>query len=246
MEDKKVQAQFEDETTIDLLELFFEILGRWKLVVLAMLLSAGLAGGYHTLFIEPSYQADAQMYITNTESVISFSDLQLSSALAADYTKIIKSRNVLKRVINELELDMDFKDLGNLIRIENPDDTHIIHIYVTCNDKKLARNIANTLLNISIDQIYQIVGNSEPTVIDRAEADAVEELMPSLIKYVVLGAMFGMLFVCALIAVITMMNTSLKTTEDVEHYLQLPVLSAVPYYEHNEKKTSKSKREQKR
>ena len=88
----------------------------------------------------------------------------------------------------------------------------------------------NTLLNISIEQIYQIVGNSEPTVIDRAEADAVEELMPSLLKYLVLGAMFGAILVCAMIAVLTMMNTSLKTSEDVEYYLQLPVLSAVPYY----------------
>lgn len=230
MEEKKIQTQFSEEMTIDLLELFFEILGRWKLVLLAMILCAALTGGYYKLFIRPSYQADAQIYITNTESVISFSDLQLSSALAADYTKIIKSRTVLKRVINELELDMDFKQLGELIKIDNPEDTHIIHIYVTCNDKKLAKNIANTLLNISIEQIYQIVGNSEPTVIDRAEADAVEELMPSLLKYLVLGAMFGAILVCAMIAVLTMMNTSLKTSEDVEYYLQLPVLSAVPYY----------------
>ena len=64
-----------------------------------MLITAMLAGVYYLVGVKPSYQADASIFITNNESVITVSDLQLSSELTEDYAKIIKSRNVLKQVI---------------------------------------------------------------------------------------------------------------------------------------------------
>ena len=45
--------------------------------------------------------------------MITVSDLQLSSELTEDYAKIIKSRNVLKQVIKELDLDLDYRDSVN-------------------------------------------------------------------------------------------------------------------------------------
>ena len=73
-----------------------------------MLITAMLAGVYYLVGVKPSYQADASIFITNNESVITVSDLQLSSELTEDYAKIIKSRNVLKQVIKELDLDLDY------------------------------------------------------------------------------------------------------------------------------------------
>lgn len=238
MEKKITQEQIvnydDQEEEIDLLELFSEIAHRWKLVLLVMLICATLAGAFYMLFVEPTYQADTQIYITNTDSIVSFSDLQLSSALTEDYAKIIKSRTVLKRVIKEMKLDMDFEELGELITVENPDGTHIIQISVVCNDMELSKNIANALMNIGVEQIYQIIGSSEPTIIDYAEADAVIELMPSVFKYLAIGALAGAVLVCAIIVVMTLMNTSIKTEEDIEKYLHIPVLSAVPFYEEGE------------
>lgn len=238
MEREITQDQFmnriDQEEEIDLLELFSEILHRWKLVLLAMLAFATLAGAFHLFFVEPSYKADTKIYITNTDSIVSFSDLQLSSALTDDYANIIKSRTVLKRVIKEMKLDMDFEELSELITVENPDGTHIIQISVTCNDMELSKNIANALLNIGVEQIYQIIGSSEPTIIDYAEADAVEEIMPSIFKYLAIGAFAGAVLACAIIVVMTLMNTSIKTEEDVDKYLHVPVLSAVPYYQEGE------------
>lgn len=236
MEKKTTQEQIrsnngQDDDVIDLKELFFGLLASWKSILLAMLIGAILLGVYHTLFVRPSYRADAQIYITNTDSMISVADLQLSSALTEDYAKIIKSRTVLKRVIREMDLDMNFKQLEQLITVENPESTHIIHIYVTCDDLELSRNIANCLLNISVSQIYQIIGSSEPTVIDYAEADAVEELMPSFPRYLLMGALIGAALVGAVLVLRILMNTTLKTEEDIEKYLHMPVLSAVPFYE---------------
>lgn len=181
----------DEEIEIDLKEVFFLLLGSWKLVFMAMLVGAVILGGFRMFFVTPSYQADTKIYITNTDSAISFADLQLSSALTEDYEDIISSRTVLKRVIEELNLDMEYQDLRELIEVVNPNDTHIIYTLVTCDDPEMARNIANVLMNISIEQIYQIIGSGEPTVIDYAEAMAVTDVTPSLMKFLAIGALAG-------------------------------------------------------
>lgn len=219
----------EDEMVIDLREIFYLLLSKWKAIFLAMLIGAVIFGAYHVFLIKPSYQADASIYITNTDSMITFSDLQLSSALTEDYANIIKSRTVLNRVIKELGLELDYKTLKQLISIGNPDDSHIITIKVTCDDPELSRDIANALMNISIEQIYQIVGSSEPTIIDYSVAEAVEDVTPSIKKYIMLGAMIGAVLVCGIVILKMLMDNTIKSEDDVEKYLQLPVLAAVPY-----------------
>lgn len=219
----------DDEMEIDLREIFYLLLAKWKSIFLAMLIGAVIFGAYHVFLVNPSYQADASIYITNTDSMITFSDLQLSSALTEDYTNIIKSRTVLNRVIKELGLELNYKTLKQLISVGNPDDSHIITIKVTCDDPELSRDIANALTNISIEQIYQIIGSSEPTIIDYSVAEAVEDVTPSILKYVMLGAMIGAVIVCGIIILKMLMDNTIKGEEDVEKYLQLPVLVAVPY-----------------
>ena len=78
----------EKGNVIDLQELFWALVDKWKVIFLAMLLGAFVFGLYHTFLMKPSYQADASIFITSNESVISVSDLQISSELTEDYAKI--------------------------------------------------------------------------------------------------------------------------------------------------------------
>lgn len=231
-----VQSRQDDEIEIDLKEIFYLLLSHWKSIFLAMLIGAAIFGAYHTFLLKPSYQADASIYITSTDSMISFSDLQLSAALTDDYANIIKSRTVLNRVIDELDLNLNYRQLGALISVDNPDSTHIVDIKVTCDDPELSRNITNALMNISVDQIYQVIGSGEPTVIDYAMAEAVQDVTPSLKKYLMLGALLGALIVCAIVVLRMLTDTTLKTVDDIDRYLHIPVLAAVPYYREMDRK----------
>ena len=168
--------------------------------------------------------------------MITFSDLQLSAALTDDYANIIKSRTVLNRVIDELDLNLDYEELGELVDVENPDSTHIVDIKVTCDDPEMSRNITNALLNISVSQIYQIIGSSEPTVIDYSVAEAVQDVTPGLLKYLAIGGLLGAFIMCAIYVLRMLMDSTMKSEEDVEKYLHLPVLAAVPYYKEGKRK----------
>ena len=92
------------------------------------------------------------------------------------------------------------------------------------------RNIANALLNVSIDQIYQIIGSNEPTIIDYSEAEAVENVTPSLFLFLAIGALAGMFLACAFLIIRLLTDTTVKTEDDIDQYLRIPVLAAVPYF----------------
>lgn len=239
MEQNRVDAQAvavtaereNDVTEIDLVEVFYVLLHNWKVLLLAGILGVVIMAGYYGLFVHSTYEATAELYITNTDSVISFQDLQIGSALTEDYKTIIVSRTVLNKVIDDLQLDISYGGLRKLITVSNPSGTHIINISVRTADIETSRNIVNDLLNVSIEQIYQIIGTGKPTIIDYSEAEAVKDVTPSLFRFMFMGGFVGVLLVAAFVIIKMLMDNSIKSDDDVAKYLKLPVLSAIPYYE---------------
>lgn len=222
--EKRINSQEQEEDVIDLMEIARLLLHKWKLLFIALLAGAVVGGAYCAFLLETTYRAEASLYITSNESLLSFSDLQLSSALTEDYAYIIKSRTVLERVIDEQQLDMDYKDLDKLVNVTNPDSSHVIRIGVTTSDPQMSRNIANSLLNISADQINQIVGNGMPSVIH-----AVQEIKPSMKKYCVLGGILAFVLLAGVFIVRMLMDTTIKSEDDIQRYLGVPLLSSIPY-----------------
>ena len=55
-------------------------------------------------------------------------------------------------------------------------------------------------------------------------------------KYLMLGALLGAFIVCAIVVLRMLMDTTMKTVDDIDRYLHLPVLAAVPYYREMDRK----------
>ena len=212
----------QEESYVDIL--VYSLLDHWKQIVLVVLIGTVLAGAFHIAIITPEYEVDATMYITSSKTEATLSDLQMSTRLTTDYVEIIKSRTIL------LHLKTDYKKLSQLITVVGGDDTPIIKIIVKCADAELACDIANSLVNLTVDQIYHLIGNKELTVIDYAELAAVKDVTPSFMIVLIIGAFIAGVFICSIIILRTLMNTTIKTEEDVDKYLGLPVLVSVPYY----------------
>ena len=220
----------EEETTIDLMELFFAMLKHWWIILICTVAFGAVFGVYCQFLVKDSYQAEASLYITaNTgddSANVSYTNLQTSAALTNDYEAIIKNRYVLMQVIDNLGLSVDYDQLYNMVTVTNPEETHIIQISVTCEIPDDAITITNEVMNVSIDQIYRIVGGTEPAVV--SEAIHAEDVKPSTLKYIAIGALLGLVLSCGVIAVRVILDNTIKTEEDIANYLELPVLASVP------------------
>lgn len=227
----RAEETYDAPKEIDLVELFFVLLSHWKGLVIGTLVGAVLAMGYHFMMVVPAYRATTEIYITTTDSLISLQDLQIGSQVADDYRTIIISRPVMNQVIKDLSLDMSYRDLQKLVTVTNPTGTHIIRTMVTTNDVAMSRDIANDLLEVSIDQIHEIIGTSQPSIIDYSAAEAIEDVSPSLIRFAAIGGLIGFLCIAGFVTIMMLVDSTVKNEADVERYFHKPVLSTIPYYE---------------
>lgn len=218
----------DEEIQIDLLELLFAFKRKAWLIILAMIVGGAGAGFGSKMLMTPVYTSTAMVYVLSKETTLtSLADLQIGSQLTKDYKIIVTSRRVLNQVIEEMELDLTYKDLVEKVTIDNPQDTRILSISVEDPDPSMAKLIADKIATTSSDYIGDIMEMVPPKLIEEGEIPILRS-SPSNVKNALIGSLLGAVLVCGAITVNVVMNDTIRTEEDVAKYLGLSVLASVP------------------
>ena len=239
----------DDEVEIDLRELFFALKKHILVILAALFAGAVIAGVYTKVFITPMYSATSTMLVLTKETTLtSLADLQLGSQLTSDYSMLITSRTVLEDVVDELKLDMDYKALKGSISINNPTDTRILEITVTNADPEMCKTIVDKLAEVSSAFIGDQMEVVPPKIIEEGEVPTAK-ISPNTKKNIMVGALAGFVLSAGVVVLITLMDDTIKTEEDIERYLGISTLASVPdrrdYISGKHKKKRKNTRRKK-
>ena len=217
-----------EEIEIDLLQLWNAVRHRIWLVLLAGFIVADIAFAITKFLITPMYSSSATMLVVTKETTLSsLADLQLGSQLTNDYEILISSRPVLQQTVEELNLDISYKRLRSMITISNPNDSRMLIISTMQPDPELAKSVVDTVAQISSEYIAEEMEVTAPKIIEEGEVP-INQSSPSLLRNTAIGGMLGILAAVFLICVAVILNDSIQTEDDIERYLQLPVLAVVP------------------
>ncbi len=230
-----MEKNFNDEIEIDLIELLYLLKTRlWIILLTAVILASG-AGLVSSFLITPMYQSTAKLYIlTKSTSITSLADIQLGTQLTQDYMVLIKSRPVVTKVIDNLELDMTYEQLVRIITISNTSNTRILEIKVEYPDSYMAKRIVDEFASVSKTQIAKIMDTAEPTVVEDGYASPYPS-SPNIKKNILIAALVGAVLSSGVIIVLHLMDDTLKTSEDVEKYLGLTTLGLIPVEQSKDK-----------
>ena len=115
-----------EEMEIDLLELFFHLLSKWKFLLLGLIVGAVVAGGA-TFLKAPVYESESMLFIlSKTTSITSVADLQIGSTLSGDFALIAKSKPVLDTAIDQVKEETGKKltrdEILKMLTVTNQDD----------------------------------------------------------------------------------------------------------------------------
>lgn len=240
----------DDEIEIDLRELFFALKKRILILLAALAAGAVLAGAYTALLVTPIYSATSTMLVLTKETTLSsLADLQIGSQLTQDYSMLITSRTVLQEVIDNLGLDMNYKALEGNISINNPEDTRILEITVTNPDPEMAKKIVDELSEVSSEFIGEQMEVVPPKIVEEGEVPE-SQTSPNMRRNVMMGALVGFALAAGVIILMTLMDDTLKTEDDIERYLGIPNLATVPdrkdYISESHSDSRKKKKKKKR
>lgn len=219
------------EETIDLKEYFYIIKKRAWIIAL-ITVTAMIASGIISFFVlSPVYETKTTL-IVNTEqanetNLITGDQLNVTQKLALTYGEIIKSRTVIDEVIKSLKLDMSYGQVSGMVNVSPVKDTQIIAITVQDTNPQRAADIANTIPRVFTKEVKRITKANSVEVIDKAVV-AENPIKPNKIMNIAIAGVLGVMIGLFIIFVLEYMDNKIKTPQDIEKHIELPILGVIP------------------
>ena len=211
-----------------LLELLRLLRRNLRLVVILPLVCAVAMGAYAYLVMGDEYTATTSMYVLaqsqeTTSSSLS-TDLTASQMISNDVSTLLTS----DRVQNETAADLGLDDLSDYdISVTSETTSRVIGLSVTGPDPDTAADIANGMVENVSEIAREVMSVESVNAIDEAVAPT-EPSGPNRPLYVAVALLSGLFLAVAVVVMADMLNTKVRSEEEVEELLGIPVIGRVP------------------
>ena len=221
---------------IDLKELFMIFWNKKIQIILLVILFAIIGAIYTIGFITPMYTSSTTLVLAtsgseNTQDAtnsITATDVTLNSKLVSTYSELVKSKKVLRQVIANLNIDVE--ELRKNITVSSVKDTELIEITVSNKNPKYSAQIANEIAKVFSEEVNEIYNINNIHVVDEAEI-AENPSNINISKNVIIFAFVGIVISIAYVLVANMLDTTVKSAEEIEKDYGIPVIAAIPLME---------------
>lgn len=238
------------EETISLQDLFKTIRKRLSLIAIITIIAMTISGIVSFLFMTPIYQASTQILVNqekDEQNQLSSQDIQANLQLINTYNVIIKSPAILAEVIENLELDMSVGQLNANINVNSEQNSQVVNVSVQDPDPKLSVDIANMIATVFKEDIVDLMNVDNVTVLAEAEmAEKPSPVKPNPKLNIAIAAVIGLMIGVGIAFSLEYLDTTVKTEEDIEELLQLPVLGLISPIPDEELKNSSMQVQQRR
>src|SRR5699024_2451096 len=216
-----------------------DILGVIKknlIMIISLGLLFGAAAAFATaLIMTPQYEANTQVLVTQSQEadgVVNNQDVQASLQLVNTYRDIIQSPTVLDDVVENLGLEQSSSALSNQITVNNQDQSQVLTITVTDEFPENAETIANEVADVFQERVAEVMRVDNVSVLEIATiGDDPPPVSPQPLVNIAIGLILGVLLALGIAFLREFLDKRVKTEEEVEKILDLPVLGTVAKFD---------------
>lgn len=233
---------------IDLKEIIGVFWEKKVTIILLMAIFMVIGFIYSSFFVEPKYSASTTLVLAQSASkedgTITTNDITLNSKLISTYSGLLESSRVTRQVISNLEIDDSEASIKNNVSVSAETGTDIIKITVKNTNSEKAADIANEMAVVFAEEVKRLYGMDNINILDHAEPSSVPSninLSKTIIIFGIVGAILGVGY----IFILFMLDNSIKSSEDVEKAIEIPVLASIPVYEPDSKTVSRTSKNSK-
>ena len=222
--------QEKDLIQLDIMLLIRSIWEKKILILLVTVLFTAVSLAYSIFLVTPQYSSTTKVYVVNQkkdEKAITTQDVQLGSLLIKDYKEIILSNKVMEDSAEKSGLGITAKQLAGKVSVDAPKDTRIISITVRDKDPQVASQLANTVKEVSADQIKEVTKIDDVTTLEEAKV-AMSPSSPNIPKNAILATALGFIIAVAGVVLFELLDDRIKRAEDIEDVMGLVLLGVVP------------------
>lgn len=220
------------EETISIKDLFQTIKKRLSLIATIAMIAVTISGLISYFFLTPIYQSSTQILVNQSktdQSTFDVGEVQTNLQLINTYNVIIKSPAILDLVIKELDLNMSTSQLNERISVQSEQNSQVVNISVQDSNPKQAAGIANKTAEIFEKEIKNIMNVDNVSILAKAVVlDSQSPIKPQPLLNIAIALVVGLMLGVGIAFLLEYLDNTIKTEQDIEQILGLPVLGAIP------------------
>ncbi len=225
------------EREINIRDLIEEVLKRWWLVLICVVLCGAIFFTYSNFFIAEQFTSKGSVYVDNkAQKIISpeaqnntanLYDLTTAEMLVDTYIELLSSNGFFELIKANINIDYSPEQMKSCVSYRRVEETGVIYITATAFDPEDAQKICQAVLKCANIHIMNIMEVGSVKVIDNATLPK-SPSAPNVFGNTFLGIIFGALISFAIIFFVKFFDVHIKTNEDIENKYDLVVLGTIP------------------
>ncbi|WP_338449985.1 Wzz/FepE/Etk N-terminal domain-containing protein [Niallia oryzisoli] len=236
------------EETIHLKEVLLKLKKRLGLIVIFTTLAVIATGVMSYFVLPPIYQASTQLLVNKTQSeqpLYNPGEVQTNLQLINSYNVIIKSPAILDQVVEELGMNLTVAELNEKITVSSEEDSQVLNLTVQDSDPQMAANIANETAEVFQEKIVTLMNIDNVNILSKAKVEEnPSPIKPKPLLNMALALVIGFMLGVGTALFLELLDNTIKSEQDIERLLQVPVLGAVAAFDSKSKSRKKNKKKE--
>lgn len=223
---------------ISLKELLLILRKRIRLIAILTILSVVTSGIVSFFILDKEYQTFTTLMVgkprdyRSYNNQLDYNDILLNQKLVSTYGELVKTRAVADEVIRNLNLDISYEAFREKVNVNLVQDTEIIRLEVVDTNPALAAEIANETAQVFMESVKDIMKVENIQVIDEARVPD-KPIKPRPMLNMAIAGVLGLMIGVFITFLLEFLDNTIKTPDDVERHLELPVIGTIPMVEEN-------------
>lgn len=192
------------------------------------------AWAYTTYRIPKIYRTTVTLFAESypnrsSDEGITSSELSSNKQLAVNYAYIFRSNSVMKMAAAELRkngINYGYGALKGMTQVTTTNSS-IFNAIFTSTDQKNLQTIAETISEMGVKRIQEIVKTGAVTILDHAEYASVP-ISPDVSNNTMIGAIMGFVLTSILFIMKALTNSTVWNEDDLTKQYEIPVLGTIP------------------
>ncbi|WP_415363322.1 Capsular polysaccharide biosynthesis protein capA [Mammaliicoccus lentus] len=220
------------EETIDLSKLFAILKKNIKYLIILPIAFLVLSMVITFIFMTPKYSASTQVLLNQKEmdSQMMAQEVQSNLQLVNTYTEIIKSPRILDKVSKNLKGRYSSEEISSMLTVSNQAESQILNIAVENKNRETASKVANEIATVFSKDVSKIMNVDNVSILSKADNNG-NKVSPKPLINAVVGIFLGIIVALIIIFLKEILDKRIKTEEDVEEILNLPVLGVIQRFD---------------
>lgn len=215
---------------LDIVNIFIKRI--WVIILCTVV---GLLGAMliSVFLIPKAYTSTSQMYVNPNQNKLdqtgTYTELQYAQKLVNSYLIILQNDVFLTEVAEDSRLSYSAGQIKSMLSLASINNTEIFEVSITAPSPQDAYVLVQSIIDLAPDEIIRIRELDTVKIVTPAKKP-VSPSSPNVVMNTAIGAVLGLFIAAGIVLLIEVLDTRVKSEEDLTEHYALPILGSIPKY----------------